>query len=1593
MKRNLILLTTSILLSLSAIAQSNNQYLQHTGFIANMGQIANEKSQTIDSIDFKFEQPGVNAYFTPTGIIYHFYREFDKDPANYSKEEQEAHRRGDFNEIGKMVYFYRMDFSLIGSNPNAEVISENQVKTYTNYYLPQCPDGLTRVPGYEKITYQNVYPNIDLVYKSQEGELKYEFVIHPGGNINDIQFTYEGASDLKINEGSLDVSNDFGPFKDQAPYSFYSGEQGELKTSFTLNDNVIGFEIEEFDQNKTVIIDPTVTWATYYSNGGSSNFHANSAFDTNENIYTAYASYSSTWTTVNAGGGQYYDAIHEGSLDLVVLRFNSDYTIQWLTYYGGDESDVLCGTGGDYGKTIDTDDNNNVYLAGRASSNPTYFPTQSSGVGGAFYQDDSFLKGGDNAFMIKFDENGVRQWATLFQHTNASTTGISCRINGIKCNGTKVYFTGELYTSSGYDIPLQTLSGAYNNTTKVGSQDVFLGRFNSDCVLEWSTYFNSGNGAASGYQQGVDLTFDDSGNMILIGQVSNDAAGVYTLNPGGGAYYSNTISGFIDNTVTKFNTSLQPTWSTIIGGTDLDRVSEVATDPSGNILVACRMARAGNPTSNPGGGAFYQSALQSTTDGFIMKFSPTGVYTWGTYVGNTTAETSITGISSDNSGNVYAIGYTQGTNFPTVSLSGAYNQASNAGNNDLVLMRFTSASVCDWSTYYGGTLSETCYGTKMQTSTIANSCGYKQFFSLSTTSTNYPTTDPGGSAHYESTLTGSSNKAFLLIEESGGSTGTAPSSITGTTTVCSGSSTTLTQSGGSLGTGDSYEWYSGSCGGTYVGSGASVNVSPASNTTYFVRVEGPCGITSCASVSVTVQSNSTAATGINTTTNPICPGDNTTLSVQGGSLGTGATWEWYTGSCGGTSAGNGTSIVVNPSSATTYYLRAEGTCNTTSCQSVTINMKSLSTDPTSASATQSTICDGSSTDISVNGGSLGDGATWEWYTGSCGGTSIGNGTTLTVSPSSTTTYYVRAEGDCNNTNCASVTVTVNPIPTPSITSSNAALCDGDNLTLTATPTGGSWSVTSGPGSIATDVLTATGAGTINIEYSLTQSGCTGTDNQSISVNALSNGAWTSPGTVCESGGTIDLNSLITGDTGGSWSGTGVSGSNFDPTGLNGQTVTVTYDVGTICPVSVQHDIVVETAVTAAWTQPSALCESDAPIDLSTLVTGSIGGSWTGSGVSGNMFDPAGLSGMISVTYSVGSGSCSDALAQDIEVLAAPVAPVFEANDSTICTGETVTLTGSGSGTVDYNIYDAATGGNFLGTAPLNVTPTTTTTYYMEAVGTNGCGNIGGLQPLTITLYPYNGVSISGGVSTICLGQSLTLTANGNGTFEWSTGETTNSIDVSPTTQTAYIVTLTDANGCTTTAQELISVQTSGTVDAVDDIATTDVEVLVNIDVDANDTGSSSTVTIVDNPSNGVASVQSDGSIDYLPFSGYVGNDSLTYMICDVFCSSICDTAMVRITIAKDEELIIPGGFSPNGDGINELFIIEGLDAYPNNSLTIFNRWGDIIYTAAPYMNNWSGQAEGKRTISGDVVVTGTYFYVLDLGDGSELLNGSIEIKK
>jgi gliding motility-associated-like protein len=95
----------------------------------------------------------------------------------------------------------------------------------------------------------------------------------------------------------------------------------------------------------------------------------------------------------------------------------------------------------------------------------------------------------------------------------------------------------------------------------------------------------------------------------------------------------------------------------------------------------------------------------------------------------------------------------------------------------------------------------------------------------------------------------------------------------------------------------------------------------------------------------------------------------------------------------------------------------------------------------------------------------------------------------------------------------------------------------------------------------------------------------------------------------------------------------------------------------------------------------------------------------------------------------------------------------------------------------------------------------------------------------------------------------------------------------------------------------------------------------------------------------------------------------------------------------DGDLFVPQGFSPNGDGVNDVLVIRGLDAFPDNKFTILNRWGNVVYKADGYKNDWNGKATEGVKFGGDDLPEGTYFYILDLGNDEKPMKGYIFLNR
>jgi gliding motility-associated-like protein len=169
---------------------------------------------------------------------------------------------------------------------------------------------------------------------------------------------------------------------------------------------------------------------------------------------------------------------------------------------------------------------------------------------------------------------------------------------------------------------------------------------------------------------------------------------------------------------------------------------------------------------------------------------------------------------------------------------------------------------------------------------------------------------------------------------------------------------------------------------------------------------------------------------------------------------------------------------------------------------------------------------------------------------------------------------------------------------------------------------------------------------------------------------------------------------------------------------------------------------------------------------------------------------------------------------------------------------------------------------------------------------------------------------------------------------------------------------------------------------------------LNINVIGNDfdvDGDSITITSISG-GHGQVTLLADGTITYnINTEEWCGQDTITYTLCDQY--NACDTGYLLIDVECFLFVIIPEGISPNGDGVNDVFEIIGIEDYPNNRLAIFNRWGHKVFEAQNYDNSWDGKSESPVTIGGGVLPKGTYYYILDLKDGNKPIKGYFFINR
>jgi gliding motility-associated-like protein len=776
------------------------------------------------------------------------------------------------------------------------------------------------------------------------------------------------------------------------------------------------------------------------------------------------------------------------------------------------------------------------------------------------------------------------------------------------------------------------------------------------------------------------------------------------------------------------------------------------------------------------------------------------------------------------------------------------------------------------------------------------------------------------------------------------------------TSVCIGTAVNFTDA--STGTPTSWAW-------TFPGG------SPATASTQNVT-----GVTWAAAGTYTVTLTATNANGSNGTTivitvNPapavtavaaptsICAGQSSTLTGGGAS-----TYVWNPGAI------PGSPVSVTPATTTTYTVTGTSAAGCTNTAQVTVTVDPLPM--ITAMANPATICVGQNSTLTGTGG-----ATYVWNPGSLPGSPV------TVSPPATTTYTVTGTSAAGCTNTAQVTVTVNTCsgPIAAFTPSATSVCIGDSIDFidnsTGSPTSWSWTFPGGTPASATsqnvtDVYwTAAGSYTVTLTVSNASGSTSAT--QTITVNSAPNIIVSaSPTTIC-----VGQNSTLTS--------AGASTYSWTPGPLSGNPVTVspaattTYTVvGTSaagCTNSAQVTVTVQPCPTPQvdfLANDTVLCVGDC-INFTDLTANNPNGwQWTFSGASvgsssaqnpTNICYPA--AGTFAVTLVATNANGTGTLTKTGYILVNPPPVADAGNNATICTGQSTTLVGTGG--VTYNWWP----GNLTGNT-VTVTPFSTTTYTLTVTDANGCT---GTDFVTITVTtctaPVAALSVSD--NTICESTCIDFTDMSTGAptgWQWSFP------GASPAASTVQNPTNICYNNPGTFTVTLIIINAFGS----------DTIVMTNaVTVGAQPTvNASSFITIAIGNSTQLTATGGAGTYSWSPPAGLSNSNAqnpiasptvtTTYTVTytDNFGCIASDTVTVEVIEAYS--IFVPGSFSPNGDGTNDVLFVRGA-GIKELTFVVYDRFGEKVFETTNKNDGWDGTFRGKEMNTGIYVwyVTASFY--------------------
>ena len=605
-----ILLLLLLTFSVTLFAQEKNKSI---GFAENKGQIVDQKGKPNPNVKFLLNSRGLNVQLRKNGFSYDVYEnrkvaltEADlRKRKNLNLDETEKNKLPDYS---LETVNHRVDIDFEGSNAGVVLEGSGKSKDYNNYYtVKHAPEGVLMVHKFDKVTYKNLYPNVDVVFFVPVDSTKvveYNFIVRPGGKVGDIKMKFNGVK-THLEDSKIKMETRFGIMEETLPLSWTEagGDRNEVAIGYKkIRKNVYGFDFDESQViGKTVVIDPVPVrlWGTYYGNEIDVHYTmgiANITTDNNGNSYMSGSTTASNSSYATAGAHQSFNPnVTTFNSKGIIVKFDANGNRLWGTYYGGDGLSPI--------KDIKADSQNNIFICGWTQSVANISTAGSH---------KPSLSGYTDAYLVKFNDSGMRIWGTYYGGTE-DESALGLAIDDVD----NIYIVGN--TSSTSEIAVNCNFKPQLTVGPLYSVDGFVAKFNGSGNILWSTY--AGGESNDGFTA---VAVRD--NQVLVGGYTLSFTNISTS----GVFMEshNPITHF-DGMVYKFNSSGFRLWSTYYGGEQVDYIYTVELDDEGNAYLGGETASVVNMATPE---SFESAAGLWPYNGFFAKLNSNGQRLWGSYM-------------------------------------------------------------------------------------------------------------------------------------------------------------------------------------------------------------------------------------------------------------------------------------------------------------------------------------------------------------------------------------------------------------------------------------------------------------------------------------------------------------------------------------------------------------------------------------------------------------------------------------------------------------------------------------------------------------------------------------------------------------------------------------------------------------------------------------------------------------------------------------------------------------------------------------------------------------------------------------------------